>query len=265
MLATVKARLKATLPATVKARLKATSLYESFFARKNAADMARFTDEDAQLRRLYAPFAGPGDLVFDIGANLGLHVKAFRSLNCRVIAVEPQRLCVAALRRAFRNQGITIVPAAVAESSGTARLNVCGDLHKIASLSRSWIEATQQSGRFRDLQWVESERVETTTLDSLIKQYGTPSFIKIDIEGHELAALNGLSAPIAALCFEFTPEAIGTAAGCIRRLQTLGRFEYNFSPGDSAALGKQWISAAEMLALLQNTIDRGDVFARQTR
>jgi hypothetical protein len=36
-----------------------------------------------RLRRLYSQFVGRGDLVFDIGAHVGNHVRASAALGCR--------------------------------------------------------------------------------------------------------------------------------------------------------------------------------------
>ena len=41
-----------------------------------------------------------------------------------------------------------------------------------------------------------------TTLDRIIEDEGIPSFIKIDVEGHELEVINGLSIKIPLLSFE---------------------------------------------------------------
>ena len=43
-----------------------------------------------RLRRLYRTFAGPNDLVFDLGAHVGNRTRALVRLGCRVIALEPQ-------------------------------------------------------------------------------------------------------------------------------------------------------------------------------
>ena len=43
-----------------------------------------------RLRRLYRTFAGPDDLVFDLGAHVGNRTRALVRLGCRVIALEPQ-------------------------------------------------------------------------------------------------------------------------------------------------------------------------------
>ena len=72
-----------------------------------------------RLRRLYAGFVGRGDLVFDIGAHVGNRVRAFASLGCRVVAVEPQPDFAAVLRTLFaRSAEIEIVAAAAGAAPG---------------------------------------------------------------------------------------------------------------------------------------------------
>src|SRR3974377_179632 len=43
----------------------------------------------ARERRLFGHFMRPGDLVFDIGANIGDKTAAFRAHRARVVCVEP--------------------------------------------------------------------------------------------------------------------------------------------------------------------------------
>ena len=48
--------------------------------------------------RLHGDFVKSGDLVFDVGAHVGDRVASFRRLGARVVAIEPQRAMVRALR-----------------------------------------------------------------------------------------------------------------------------------------------------------------------
>ncbi|MGB5834061.1 MAG: FkbM family methyltransferase, partial [Thiohalocapsa sp.] len=50
------------------------------------------------LDRMHARFAGPGDLVFDIGSHVGDRIGSLRRLGARVVAVEPQPKLAATLR-----------------------------------------------------------------------------------------------------------------------------------------------------------------------
>jgi hypothetical protein len=53
----------------------------------------------ALLARFYAQFLRRGDLCFDLGAHVGDRVRAFSRLGARVVAVEPDPLCAALLKR----------------------------------------------------------------------------------------------------------------------------------------------------------------------
>src|SRR6266849_4496342 len=78
-----------------------------------------------RLRRLYANFVGKGDLVFDIGAHAGNHVRSFASLGCRVVAVEPQPDFTWLLRKLFqRSSDVVIVEAAVSDAIGHRTLSL---------------------------------------------------------------------------------------------------------------------------------------------
>ena len=54
-----------------------------------------------RMRRLYATFVKPGDLVFDIGAHAGNRVRGFAALGCRIVALEPQPDFARLLRTLF--------------------------------------------------------------------------------------------------------------------------------------------------------------------
>ena len=86
---------------------------------------------------------------------------------------------------------------------------------------------------FRHVRWNTRATVAVTTLDALIAAHGEPAFCKIDVEGSELAVLQGLSQPLAALSFEYTPAAPMDAVACVARLCTLGAYRFNASIGES--------------------------------
>ena len=50
-----------------------------------------FTDEQAEaMKKLYGQFVKPGDLVFNVGANVGTRTQIFVDLGAEVVAFEPQ-------------------------------------------------------------------------------------------------------------------------------------------------------------------------------
>ncbi len=73
--------------------------------RRAAKALAAWTPADEAAAAFYAQFAGLGDLVFDIGANVGTRSKVFARLGCHVVAVEPQPDCAAILRACLGRRG----------------------------------------------------------------------------------------------------------------------------------------------------------------
>ena len=218
------------------------------------------------MERFYGAFIRAGDLVFDVGANVGNRTEIFLRLGARVIAVEPQPFCVAALQRKFgSDQRVTLVTKALGPTAGEGELQV-SQAHTLSSMSTDWIETVKASGRFRDYEWQDKVRVEVTTLDRLIAEYGPPAFCKIDVEGFELPVLQGLSSPLAAVSFELTPEYMDSAIACLRQLASLGQTEFNYSIAETMELAlPNWIDAKAMVQTLATLPDRtifGDVYAR---
>src|SRR6478672_1009763 len=78
-----------------------------------------------RLRRLYGAFVKRDDLVIDVGAHAGNHVRALSALGCRVIAVEPQPDFVRLLELLFGRSGnVTILAAGVGDRPGRATLSI---------------------------------------------------------------------------------------------------------------------------------------------
>ncbi len=221
------------------------------------------------LRRLYRPFLPPEALVFDIGAHLGDRTRAFSSLGARVVALEPQPILFRWLRRLVGSRaGVTLRHEAVGREPGEATLAVSRRTPTVSTLSQDW--QTGLRGRntsFQDVSWEESVRVPVITLDQLIAQYGVPDFCKIDVEGFEAEVLEGLSQPVPALSFEFIAGALVVALDSVRRLERLGRYEFNAIAGEQRDfLFPGWRSAEEMSSWLDAGaagLASGDVYARR--
>jgi len=206
----------------------------------------------------YSQFVSRGALCFDIGANTGNRAKIFLKLQAAVIAVEPQYECIALLRTVFgSNPNLTIVHKALGESEGEAEMMV-SNANTVSSLSREWIESVKDSGRFSDeYSWDKKQIVPLTTLDRLIEQYGTPSFVKIDVEGFEYQVIKGLSQPVTTLSLEFTPEFIESTFTCIEHLQRLGDIRLNYVLDESMHLAlDKWVAPHEIVRILSHF--RGD-------
>jgi FkbM family methyltransferase len=227
-----------------------------------------------RMRRLYRQFARPGDLVFDVGAHVGNRARALASIGCRVIALEPQPVFARILRRLFaRSAAVEVIEAAVAGAPGDAWLSVSERTPTVSTLAAGWRDARAREPGFGGVEWNQRVRVRTVTLDDLVAQYGTPAFVKIDVEGGEPAVLAGLTRAVPALSFEYLPGAIDEVQACVERLALLaadaGAYRFNWSVGESYALASaEWLDGGALvtaLASLGRGARSGDVYARFTR
>jgi FkbM family methyltransferase len=220
----------------------------------------------AAMDRLYGGFVGPGDLVFDIGAHVGDRGASFRRLGARVVAVEPQPAMVKVLKLFYgRDADVAIEAVAVGRSTGTISLMINADNPTVSTASREFVIAARGAPGWEAQRWSRSIQVPVTTLDSLIDKYGAPAFIKIDVEGFEEEALQGLAHAVKALSFEFTTIQRDVALACIERCITLGYARFNAALGESQTfVNADWVSGKEIarwLAGLPHAANSGDVYA----
>lgn len=113
------------------------------------------------------------DVVYDLGANVGLYTLLASRLGATVIAVEPHPSHLVYLRRHLR-------------------LNRCGDVHVIEGAvldveGPTYIEGTGGEAHLAD----QGQPISGTTLDGMIRSQPVPTFIKCDVEGAELRVLHG--------------------------------------------------------------------------
>jgi FkbM family methyltransferase len=239
----------------------------------NAERKARRWSREDEVRRLfYAQFVAPGDLVFDVGANVGNRTKAFLKLGCRVVAFEPQASCAATLRKRYsRHPSFTLVEEALGSKPGHSVMKI-GSESALSTLSDDWVAQAGQTGRFKEHAWTSTQPVVVNTLDQAITRHGTPGFVKIDVEGFELEVLAGLATPVPCVSIEFAAEALPTTLQCLGRLESLAPGSlYQVSLGESMVFeSPEWVSLAaiqERLASLARA-DRlvwGDVYYRSGR
>ncbi len=180
-----------------------------------------------ELAKLYREFIVPGDLCFDIGANVGESSEVMLQLGGRVLAVEPQAENIRVLQARFSgNRNFVLVPQALGARVGRGELMIC-EHSECSSMSPEFISKVTESGRLpaERYQWNEVREVPTTTLDELIARYGMPAFVKIDVEGFEAEVISGCSQKLTVLSLEFTPERLQPALSCMNCLVD--------GPGDS--------------------------------
>jgi FkbM family methyltransferase len=126
----------------------------------------------------------PGSLVFDIGANCGVTAHRLATMTGptgRVIAFEPDPVNHAALLENIRRHNLTnVIPVrkGIAPETGRLTFNCEGTLG--AGLASFIARPTVGDAKV----------IECLSLADAVKQFGQPSFVKMDVEGAELAVLN---------------------------------------------------------------------------
>lgn len=231
------------------------------YARYRAIRLAR----QQRAFRFYKTFIRPGDLVFDIGANVGDRTRAFLRAGARVVAIEPQPACVDRLFRLrkvnHRGARLTIVQTAVGSRPHFAKMSLAS-ASTISSMNPEWVASVQESGRFADQEWGETIDVPVVTLDGLVGEFGRPAFCKIDVEGYEAEVIAGLSTPLRMLSFEHTPEYPSTEA-CIHHLTGIGMGSFNYSDGETLRFAlPEWVDDPTPLLAELPPLSFGDIYAR---
>jgi FkbM family methyltransferase len=133
----------------------------------------------------------PGDVVWDIGANIGLYTEKFLAKGASsVVCFEPAPDAIRALQGKFsadagRAARVRIVPAALSNARGVARFMADGasPVNRLAAGDRdgSAIEVSVMRG------------------DEAVSEYALPppDIIKVDVEGFELEVIEGLAGVLA--------------------------------------------------------------------
>ncbi|VXD18746.1 hypothetical protein PL8927_610008 [Planktothrix serta PCC 8927] len=211
---------------------------------------------------LISQFVESGNLVFDVGANIGQKIDAYLERGAKVVCFEPQPYCVEILNQKYQDHpDVIILNKGLAEKQGEMQLSICDNSNVLSTFAEHW-----KTGRFSHVNWDNTILVEVATLDAMIQQWGKPHFCKIDVEGFEYPVLQGLSQPIAYLCFEFTAEFLDEAKRCVDHLEQLGYKQFNFATGEEQKLTlTEWVSAEGLLtAILEcnNSLLWGDIYAK---
>lgn len=212
--------------------------------------------------QMYRRILKPGDLAFDIGANMGLRTATMRSVGARVVSVEPQRHCAEALRNRFRNDRSVIVePLALGKERGQLRLKTVPGMTTISTLSEKWPNMPHFSSYFKNF---EEETVQVITLDELIQRYGVPAFCKIDVEGYEPEVLAGLSRPVPMISFEYYRPLLENVELCVMQLSRIGNPRFNYAIEESMRwVLPDWVDGSTLLSLLRSSSSSnvwGDVY-----
>jgi len=238
----------------------ARSLYH-LTAGRQAADAREL------IRKFYQTLLPSGSLVFDIGANVGVLSAMFAALGNRVIALEPNKDCVRHIELSYSQESIEVIQAVAGPTNGLATLNLSDERDDISSLSSDWIATIEeQHSEYRGL-WSKKVTVPMVTLDTLVKHYGLPDFIKIDVEGFEESVLDGLSVQPALMSFEFNAAFLEVGLRCLDRPLFESGTVFNFAIGDPSGFELDgWVGPErlkEALSRMEKVDKHGDIFVKR--
>ena len=250
----VKSAVKKTLTAVgIFDALRYGPAYE-LFLKVFRPDQVRGRASEVEFYRRTLGRIPAGATIFDVGGNRGFKSEVFVQLAPKVVCVEPDRSNVEILRKKFRTTpAVTVVDCAVGSAEGELMFNVIEAGSAYNTLSTKWVESLGQAdGSSRPvLTLSEQYPVTVVTLDTLITRFGTPHYIKIDVEGFELEVMRGLSQPVPYISFElnlpdFRSEGIEIAS-MLTRIMPAVRFNYCSEPAAEAFSSQQDLKSAEWM------------------
>ena len=135
-------------------------------------------------------YLNSGDLIFDIGGNIGQYAMRFSEVvgkEGKVISFEPD----------FKNFAFLQFNSNINACKNLQCLNMgLGEKQETIEFFRD-TETGGRMGSFKK-EFVQknfkgfTDFVEVTTFDSMVQKFGTPSFVKIDVEGFEYNVLKGI-------------------------------------------------------------------------
>ena len=144
------------------------------------------------------PAAGPvttarrdDKLIYDVGVHEGEDTAFYLERGYRVVGIEANPAIVARLREKFAREidagRLILVDRAIARKPGPVRFAVNRTMSMWGSLDPEFIERNSRAGLASDF-----ITVEATPFADILRRYGIPYYVKIDIEGMDMACIEDL-------------------------------------------------------------------------
>ncbi len=252
---------------------------ENLTISKTLQDYASKKIHEPATTNLFKKILKKGDIVVDLGANIGYFTLLAARLvgeKGKVYAFEPEPVNFKFLKKNIELNNYSQAEAyqmAVAEKSGKTRLYICNYDSGHHTINQFNGIKDYSRGREVEKKWIE---VETTSLDKFLEgREKRVDLIKMDIEGAEPLALSGMDKTLREnknlkMIIEFFPLLI-RKMGCspeefIRKLMEVYKFSIFVIPGDYNAKGDKLIeikSLKDILSLCQNKEDHLNLYVKR--
>jgi FkbM family methyltransferase len=212
-------------------------------------------------------------LIFDIGMHNGDDTEFYLRQGYRVVAVEaaPALANAAAVRfrDAIESDLLMILNLAIAETDGQREFWICDDNTALSSFNP--MMASREGARHHP------ERIQTRTLGSIIDEFGTPYYMKVDIEGYDHVCVAQLKSRPLPQFISVESEAVGEFLDdnySLSSLETLHGIGYSmfkliaqadFAPLSGSSAGLLWRKVIRSAASGRlRTLGLGDIAQRLT-
>ncbi len=123
-------------------------------------------------------FVRTDGIALDVGANRGIYTRIMLARNRHVVSIEPNPDCVHVLERLFKNN-VRVIAGAASNANGEATLRVPANGEGLGTIDSQNLF----QGPFKTV------TVKTFRIDDL--GLAGVTFMKVDVEGHELSVLEG--------------------------------------------------------------------------
>jgi len=172
----------------------------------------------------------PGDVVVDVGAHIGRYTLMAARYASKVLAVEPEPSNFSALLSNVRLNGFAnVIPLCVALSDQNRKLPL--HVSALGNMGSSSLEPESiRQGRDPKRGTVD---VQCDTLDNIVARLNLESidWLKIDVERHEIPALEGAQKTLAKAKNVILEVSRGNEASCSKLMERAGLDYASIDPG----------------------------------
>jgi FkbM family methyltransferase len=155
------------------------------------------------------------DLVIDVGAHNGDDTAHYLARGFRVVAVEANPAVAQAITARFEEQvatgTLTVLNVGVAPERGRLPFWVSAHNSVLSSFDRALVD--KHGGGSHAVE------VDTVPFAEILRQYGVPYYLKVDIEGHDRVCLDALDPPV---CPAYVSCELTHVGGVIEQLNGIG-------------------------------------------